>query len=72
MGGLHLVWSVLIALGWAQVLVDFKLRMHMVSVPIVVNSFDLSTAVMLVVVATIAGYVVGHIFARVWNRMHGE
>ena len=71
-GGLHLVWSVLLALGWAQALVDFKLRMHMISVPVVVNSFDLSTAVMLVIVTTIAGYIIGNIFARVWNRMHAE
>lgn len=71
-GALHVVWSALVALGWAQALVDFKLRMHMVSMPVVVSAFDLSTAVMLVVVATIAGYIVGNIFARVWNRMHGE
>lgn len=71
-GGLHLVWSILIALGWAQALVDFKLWVHMINVPIVVKSFELSTAVTLVVVTSIVGYIVGHVFARIWNRMHHD
>lgn len=69
-GGLHLVWSIFIALGWAQALVDFKLWVHMISVPIVVKPFELSTAATLVIVTAIVGYVVGHIFALIWNRMH--
>lgn len=69
-GGLHLVWSVLIALGWAQALVDFKLWMHMVSVPVVIKAFDLTTAIMLIIIATIVGYVVGYLYARIWNRVH--
>ena len=71
-GGLHLVWSLLVALGWAQALVDLKLRLHMVSVPVVVNAFALSTAVMLVVMAVIMGYVLGYLFAHIWNRMHRD
>lgn len=69
-GGWHVVWSVLIALGWAQALVDFVLWVHMISMPVVVKAFDLSTATTLVVVTTIVGYVVGYLFARIWNRVH--
>lgn len=69
-GGWHLVWSILVALGWAQALVDFKLWVHMVSMPIVVKAFDFSTAVTLIVIAAIIGCVAGYIFALIWNRMH--
>lgn len=69
-GGLHLVWSVLVALGWAQALVNFSLWAHMVSTPFAVKTFDLSTAVTLVAAAAIVGYVVGHVFAFIWNRVH--
>ena len=69
-GGLHIVWSILVAFGWAQSLVNFNLWAHMVSLPFVVKTFDLSTAVTLVVIAAIVGYVVGHVFALIWNRVH--
>lgn len=69
-GGLHLVWSVLIWLGWAQALVNFNLWAHMVSMPVVINAFDPSAAITLIIVAAILGYAVGSVFARIWNRMH--
>lgn len=69
-GGWHLVWSLLVALGWAQSLVNFILWMHMISLPYVVKPFDISAATTLVVLTTVGGYVFGLIFARIWNRMH--
>ncbi len=69
-GGWHVVWSVLVALGWAQAIVDFVLWMHMISVPYVVKAFDPSAAVVLIVVTAVMGYVFGFVFARIWNRMH--
>ncbi|MDE1919778.1 MAG: hypothetical protein KGH56_03785 [Patescibacteria group bacterium] len=69
-GGWHLVWSILVALGWAQAIVDFVLWMHMINLPYVVKPFDLSAAVTLVLITTLAGYVFGYIFAKIWNRMH--
>ncbi len=69
-GGWHLVWSLLVAFGWAQPLVDFVLWMHMISLPYVVKSFDMSAAATLIILTTVAGYIFGLIFARIWNRMH--
>ncbi len=69
-GGAHLVWSLLVALGWAQPLVDFVLWMHMVNMPYVVKPFDIGAATTLIIVTTIVGYILGFIFARIWNRMH--
>jgi len=71
-GGCHLVWSLLVALGWAQALIDFILWMHMVTLPYVVKAFDLTAATTLVIVTAIAGYIFGNVFAGIWNRMHRE
>lgn len=69
-GGWHIVWSLLVAFGWAQVLIDFVLWMHMMTVPWVVKPFDLAASATLVIVTWIFGYVIGYIFAKLWNRMH--
>jgi hypothetical protein len=69
-GGLHLVWAILVAIGWAQALVNFSMWAHMVSVPVVVGAFDLTAAVTVVIVATAIGYVLGYAFAKIWNWLH--
>lgn len=69
-GGCHVVWSILVALGWAQVLVNFILWAHMVNMSYVVGPFDLTAAITLVIVTTVIGYAAGDIFARIWNRVH--
>lgn len=71
-GGWHLVWSILVALGWAQGLVNFVLWIHMVSLPYVVKEFDFSIAIMLIAVTAVVGGVFGYIFARIWNYMHAD
>ncbi len=69
-GGCHLVWSILVALGWAQALVNFVLWAHMVNMSYVVGPFDLTAAATLIILTTIVGYVAGNVFARIWNRVH--
>lgn len=71
-GVLHVLWSILVALGWAQPLINFSAWAHMVSVPVVVKDFELTAAATVIVVAALVGYVVGQIFARVWNRIHQQ
>lgn len=69
-GGIHLIWAILIALGWAQALVDFSLWAHMVSSPVTVEAFDFSAAATLVVAAAAVGYAIGYAFAKLWNWLH--
>lgn len=69
-GGLHLVWAILVALGSAQALVNFSLWAHMVSMPVVVGAFDITAAITIIIVATAAGYVLGYLFAKIWNYLH--
>ena len=69
-GGLHLIWAVLVWLGSAQAIVDFSMWAHMVGTPVTVKAFNLSAAVTLVIVTTVMGYVIGNVYARLWNRVH--
>ena len=70
LGGWHLVWSVLVALGLSQPLLDFIFSMHMLANPYQVTGFDVTKAGILVVITFMVGYVVGYIFANVWNKVH--
>jgi len=69
-GGVHLVWALLVALGWAQALVNFSLWAHMVSYPVVIETFSFSAAVSVIVIASIVGYIFGYAFAHAWNHSH--
>lgn len=66
----HAVWSALVAAGWAQPLINFIFRLHFIETPLSVVDFDLATAVLLVVVTSLVGYVVGNLLAWIWNYLH--
>lgn len=66
----HVVWSVLMALGLAQPFINWVLALHMIQEPFTVLPFSFITAIELVVFASIVGYIVGWIFARLWNWAH--
>ena len=70
-GGLHVLWALLVLFGWAQPLVDFVFWAHMVQVNHLVEPFDVTAALALVVLASCVGYVLGQVGARVWNKVHG-
>ena len=69
-GFLHLAWSVLVALNLAQPLMDLVLRLHFVEMAHTVAQFQLGTAVVLIIVATIIGYIVGFVFSAFLNWAH--
>jgi hypothetical protein len=70
LGGWHVIWSVLVLLGWAQALYDFILWAHMVHLQITIGPFDASAALTLIVVTTAVGYIFGSVGACVWNKIH--
>ncbi len=69
-GGLHLLWSILVLTGFAQPLVNFIFKLHMINSFITVANFNLGLSVILVVLTAVIGYIVGNIFAIVWNYLH--
>ena len=65
----HAVWALIIGLGWGQSFLNFIYRIHMVSPAPQAEPFDLATALLLVIVAAVIGFVAGSVFARVWNSV---
>ncbi|OGL62691.1 hypothetical protein A3C09_02305 [Candidatus Uhrbacteria bacterium RIFCSPHIGHO2_02_FULL_47_44] len=69
LGLIHLVWSVVVALGLGQSLVDWIMKIHMVEATHTVLPFALPSAITLIVLTTLVGYVVGYAFATIWNKV---
>lgn len=66
-GLMHALWSVMVAMGMAQGWMDWVFSIHFINNPFTVGTFDLITAVTLVVVTSIIGFAIGYLFATVWN-----
>ncbi len=70
LGGIHLIWALMVFLGVAQMLMDFVFWAHMLHIPITVGPFDTSAAAVLVVMTYALGYALGYAGARVWKKVH--
>ena len=70
LGGWHLLWSLLVLVGWGQPLIDFVLWMHMIHLLYVVGPFELIAAVVLVLLTSLTGYALGWVLAYIWNALH--
>ena len=66
----HLVWSLLVGLGLASGLFNFILKMHFLSMPITFMSFSWTRALVLIIITSIVGYVVGTVFAHILNKVY--
>jgi hypothetical protein len=69
-GGWHLVWSLLVLIGWAQPIIDFIFWAHMIEPVYVIKAFDPKAAVTLVAITFITGYLFGFVGTIIWNRLH--
>lgn len=69
-GGWHIVWSLLVLLGWAQSLLNFVFWLHFIAPPYEVGLFVPWRAMMLVAVTTTVGYVFGRALGAIWNWVH--
>jgi len=70
LGGWHLCWSTLVALGWAQAIVDFVFWMHFIKPIYVIEPFEIGRAVILIILTAAAGFVIGLVFALIWNGLY--
>ena len=66
----HLCWSILVALGWAQPVIDFVFWMHFIKPIYVIEPFEIGKAAILLVTTAGIGFVIGSAFALVWNALH--
>ena len=67
---MHLIWSIMVFLGFAQGNLNFILGLHFLNNPYTVSAFNLTNAVILIAVTFVIGYLVGWIFASLWNKLH--
>ena len=70
LSGWHVVWLLLIVLGFAQPLLDFIFWAHHLNNPYTVASFEITRAILLVVITFAVGYTVGFVASNVWNKVH--
>ena len=70
LGGIHLCWALLVATGVAQSLLDFVFWMHFIKPIYVIEPFEVARAGMLVAMTAGMGFLMGSIFALVWNALH--
>lgn len=70
LGSWHLLWSLLVALAWAQPLMDFIFWIHFINPVYHIGVFDAGRAAMLIIVTAAIGYAMGFAGAHLWNRIH--
>ena len=70
LGGWHILWALLVAIGWAQPLINFVFWLHMIQPIYVIGPFRAGVAVLLIVVTSAIGYTLGFIFGVLWNGIH--
>ena len=63
LASLHLIWIVLILLGWAQPLMDFVFKLHMLNSPFQVQPFQWVFALGLLMLTFTAGVFGGLLFS---------
>lgn len=68
----HACWLALVALKWAQPVLDFVFRVHFIRPVYVVETFELVRAATLLGLVAVVGLFTGIVFALIWNALHGE
>jgi hypothetical protein len=66
----HLAWSLLVAFGVAQWLIDWVFRLHFIQPPYTITAFKPALAVALIVITSILGYIIGWVMGAIWNWLH--
>lgn len=64
----HALWASLVALGWAQALIDFIFWAHFITPPYQVAAFDFLRALLLVALTFAVGMILGMVGGALWNR----
>lgn len=70
LGGWHFLWAILVAVGWAQPLINFVFWIHFIQPIYVIGPFHAHVAAILIAVTAAIGYTIGYIFGVLWNQIH--
>jgi hypothetical protein len=72
MGGMHLLWSLLVAAGLGQTILNFFFWMYFIKPIDLIEPFELTRALVLVAISSTIGFVLGSAAARLWNRIRAH
>ena len=72
MGGMHLLWSLFVAAGWGQSVINFFFWMYFIKPIDLIEPFESARALTLVSVSCVIGFVLGSAAARLWNRIRAQ
>ncbi len=64
---LHVVWSLFVFTGFAPAFLKWIWGLHFVSMNVTIAPFSFATALTLVVVTGIIGYIAGYIAGELWG-----
>ncbi len=67
LASLHLTWIILILLAWAQPLMDFVFKLHMLNSPFQIQPFDWGYAFTLIAITFVFGAFYGLVFYLIKN-----
>lgn len=68
----HLLWAILVGLGWAKPVLDFLLELHFLKISYALAPFSMASAASLVILTFAVGAGFGLLFAVVWNWLTFE
>lgn len=64
----HLGWAILVAINLAKPFMDWILGLHFMTLKYTMNPFSIVTALLLVIVTFVVGYVIGWCLSALWNK----
>lgn len=62
----HMIWALFVAMGWAQPIMDFVFKLHMLNSPFQVQPFNIALALGLIIFTFLMGcfYVASFFFIK--------
>lgn len=64
---MHAAWALLVAAGVGQGILDWIFPMHFLNSVYTILDFNLLNALILIIMAFVGGYVMGWVFAAIYN-----
>lgn len=55
---------------WAQAYIDLIFKLHFIQLDLKIEPFHLGTALLLVSITALIGYVLGWTFGMIWKKLH--
>ena len=67
----HAGWALMVAMGWAQPMIDFIFWAHFITPPFHVEVFQPGRAAILIGFTFLAGLLLGFAGGHLWNKLAG-